>query len=696
MAVINVLDKHTAELIAAGEVVERPASVVKELCENAIDAGALSVCVSIDNGGIDRIEIRDDGCGIEPEYMHNAFVSHATSKISNEDDLTHIATLGFRGEALASIAAVARVSLISKTQENENAYEYTIQGGEEQSLCEAARGQGTTIIVRDLFYNTPARMKFLKKNATEAGYVSDVVSRLALSHPEVSFKFIKDGKEQFFTPGDGELLSAVRAVLSRDFAKDLINVNYTENDITVSGLITPPRAARASRSMQYFYINGRFVKNTTAIAALENAYKGILMGGRFPGCVLNIQMPCDKVDVNVHPAKTEVKFVRESEVFSAVYRAAKSVLFTAESMQKNFDFSQNSAISAKAQRDQQTYGKSFVSAGMGKTQYAEKSESFEKTPALAGNTAGNTPYGGNINGVAYSVPKTESLNGAADLSSAYLPKNDGYLASSPMGMYETANSKNSYTVKKVPDIFVEDKPETEKTNGENEYISAEQTEQAFVQPSFENYEKESNFPDSADALPEGQEKEPALEYIGEIFKTYILAQRGNEFCFIDKHAAHERIIYEKIKQSYGGVAAQQLLCPENVILSAEEKNAVIQNAEYLSNFGIDIEDFGGNSVLVRAVPADIADCEPSLLITELANKLLQNQKNPLSEKTEWVLHSISCRAAVKAGDKSTAQELIYLAEKILNGEVPAFCPHGRPVVLKLTKKELEKQFGRLG
>ena len=332
------LDKHTAELIAAGEVVERPASVVKELTENAIDAGATAVSVSVERGGIAMIQIADNGCGIEAEYIPTAFIRHATSKLEKEEDLESIHTLGFRGEALASVASVSRIELLTKTDADEYAYLYRISGGEEQGIEPAARPVGTTITVRDLFYNTPARMKFLKKDTSEGNYVADVVTQLALSHPEVSFKFVRDGKPQFQTPGDGKLLGAAYAVLSRDFAKDLVPVEHTAGSYTVRGLVTPPKSARASRAMQYFFINGRFVKNRTMMAALEAAYKGVMMQGKFPGCVLSIEMPPQLVDVNVHPAKTEVRFAREKDVFDAVYQSVKCVLITPQSTEKVFSF----------------------------------------------------------------------------------------------------------------------------------------------------------------------------------------------------------------------------------------------------------------------------------------------------------------------------------------------------------------------
>ena len=326
MAVIHVLDKHTAELIAAGEVVERPASVVKELLENAIDAGATQVSVAIEKGGVSLIQVTDNGSGIEAEYISTAFIRHATSKISCEQDLESIHTLGFRGEALASIASVARVEVLTRTESDEFACRYRIEGGEEQGMEPAARPVGTTITVRDLFYNTPARMKFLKKDASEGAFVGETVSRIALSHPEVSIAFVREGKHLYKTPGDGSLKSAAYAVLGRDFAKDLLPVEDASGSYRVSGLVTPPRACRASRGMQFFFINGRFVKNRTMMAALENAYRGTLMQGKFPGCVLTLEMPAQLVDVNVHPAKTEVRFSRESDVFDAVYRAVKAAL----------------------------------------------------------------------------------------------------------------------------------------------------------------------------------------------------------------------------------------------------------------------------------------------------------------------------------------------------------------------------------
>ena len=337
MAEIRVLDKHTAELIAAGEVVERPASVAKELLENAIDAGATQITLSIVRGGIQQLQIADNGSGIEAEYIDKAFVRHATSKIASAEDLGHIHTLGFRGEALASIASVARVEVLTRTEADEYACCYRIEGGEPQGMEPGARPRGTTVTVNDLFYNTPARMKFLKKDVSEGTFVADIVLHEALSHPEIAFRFLRDGKQQFMTPGDGQLRSAAYAVLGREFARDLLPLDGDGGVYKVTGLITPPRACRASRSAQHFYVNGRYVKNRTMMAALENAYKGTLMQGKYPGAILRVDMPADLVDVNVHPAKTEIRFARESDVFDAVYRTVRAALAAPGSGECRFD-----------------------------------------------------------------------------------------------------------------------------------------------------------------------------------------------------------------------------------------------------------------------------------------------------------------------------------------------------------------------
>ena len=658
MAVIHVLDKHTAELIAAGEVVERPASVVKELTENAIDAGATAVSVSVERGGIAMIQIADNGCGIEAEYIPTAFIRHATSKIEKEEDLESIHTLGFRGEALASVASVSRIELLTKTDADEYAYLYRISGGEEQGIEPAARPVGTTITVRDLFYNTPARMKFLKKDTSEGNYVADVVTQLALSHPEVSFKFVRDGKPQFQTPGGGKLLGAAYAVLSRDFAKDLVPVEHTAGSYTVRGLVTPPKNARASRAMQYFFINGRFVKNRTMMAALEAAYKGVMMQGKFPGCVLSIEMPPQLVDVNVHPAKTEVRFAREKDVFDAVYQSVKCVLITPQSTEKVFSF--------------------------GGAERAFPAD--EKAPdAAAKKEPSAVPLPGQVK--AYSEMITAlSSESAVPYRSAKAPDiwADEDAAEDVGFMPHTVCRRQEGTpgVQTLPEDRALNSFAAGETAGTENTAAPQMEAETPHQTAFAPVEEE--------------QRRDSLRFVGEVFDTYIVTQRGNDMCLLDKHAAHERIIYESLAASYGKVSSQMLLVPVTVQLSAEEKDALVQSEMLLQDSGLEVEDFGGNSVVVRAVPADVVPEDVEDLVVELASRLVSNPRYTTSEKTEWVLHSIACRAAIKAGDKTHAAQLLRLAEDVLDGRVPPFCPHGRPIVLKITKKELEKQFGRQG
>ena len=637
MAQIRVLDTHTAELIAAGEVVERPASVVKELAENAVDAGAASVTIAVERGGISLIQITDNGSGIDAEYVPTAFLRHATSKIRSEEDLEGIHTLGFRGEALASIASVARVELLTRTEADEYACLYRISGGAEQGFEAAARPVGTTITVRDLFYNTPARMKFLKKDTSEGNYVADVASQLALSHPEVSFRFMREGKLQFQTPGDGKLLGAAYAVLTRDFAKDLVAVDDTLDGYAVRGLVTPPKNARASRAMQFFFVNGRFVKNRTLMAALEAAYKGVMMQGKFPGCVLSVEMPPQLVDVNVHPAKTEVRFAREKDVFDAVYRAVKGVLLTPQSTEKVFAFEQKQTPPASAQ---QPAAQAAVPVYTAKPAFSQGKAS--PPPAQPEHLRDEqTP---------------ERIRAYGEILTS--------LASEPAVPYKTQGA-----AEQVPAAEPAKKPAP----------AAEPVRQITL-------DEEGDLPGR---------REP-LRFVGEVFDTYIVTQRGSDMCLLDKHAAHERILYEALAASYGNVSSQLLLVPVTVQLSGGEKNALLQSETLLQGSGLEIEDFGGNSVVVRAVPADVEPDDVENLVVELADRLVSNPRDTTSEKTEWVLHSIACRAAVKAGDKSHAAQLLRLAQDVLDGKVPPFCPHGRPIVLKITQKELEKQFGRQG
>ena len=683
MAVIHVLDPHTAELIAAGEVVERPASVAKELLENAVDAGASQITLTIERGGIALLEVSDNGSGIESEYIAKAFIRHATSKISCEKDLESIHTLGFRGEALASIASVARVEVLTRTEEDEFACRYRIEGGREQGMEAGARPVGTTISVRDLFYNTPARMKFLKKDSSEGTFVGETVSRIALSHPEIAFTFIREGKVQFRTAGDGQLKSAAYAVLGKAFARNLLEVDGGMGAYQVKGLVTSPADCRASRGMQFFYLNGRFVKNRTMMAALENAYKGTLMQGRFPGCLLMLKMPPELVDVNVHPAKTEVRFAREADVFDAVYGAVKATVLLPSSGERRFQFEEPKAEPCKPE-------KPAVPASQAKAAGPVARPGAFAAVSPAAPSAGAPA----ASGVAKPFP-AKAYSRQEDAAATPLPDP----ARSPWA--HTLQSA-SLTLRRENASLREEGLDICPTEEESRAWMGEQgTEQAqnTPSPSLLPKEKEPDPPESrepARQLSLAPEEEEPLRYVGEVFKTYIVTQRGEELCLIDKHAAHERLIYEQIAANYGHVSSQMLLVPVQVNLSAEEKDAVLQNLQMLEDAGVELEDFGGNTVLLRAVPADVVIEDGESLVVELASKLAKGSKDALSEKTEWVLHSISCRAAMKAGDKNHSEPLMALAQEVLSGKIPPFCPHGRPIVLRLTKKELEKQFGRLG
>ena len=708
MAEIRVLDKHTAELIAAGEVVERPASVAKELLENAIDAGATKITLSIRRGGIQQLQIADNGTGIEAEYIDKAFIRHATSKIATADDLTRIHTLGFRGEALASIASVAKVEVLTRTEADEYACLYRIAGGEPQGMEPDARPVGTTITVNDLFYNTPARMKFLKKDASEGTFVADVVLHAALSHPEISFRFEREGKLQFVTPGDGRLLSAVHAAVGREFARDLLPVEGGDGVYRLTGLVTPPRACRASRGAQYFYVNGRYVKNRTMMAALEAAYKGTLMQGKFPGGVLMLTMPAELVDVNVHPAKTEIRFAREGDVFDAVYRTVRAALAAPGSGECRFELdhgkpdakAQPAGQGAPAPAGRPHAGQLSRPAGggfaaMSAAEYRAAQQLVQPVsqnpvpglnlPAAPGQMqmrSARAEYGAPQAPAAPVRPATAADEGALDI----LPDMPGETAA-PEGEPPAVH----YPPQAAADLAnLQDAAGRTLLGALTDALAGMQAAPVLPEagddgaPDGPQADSEGSTPAEAlqgtlSALPGAAEPEQTalapeaavpLRYVGEVFKTYIITERPGELCLIDKHAAHERVLFEKLAKDYGNVPAQMLLVPVQVNLSAEEKLAVLQNLALLQSAGIEAEDYGGATVIVRAVPADVPVDDVEDMLVELAAHLAAGGRDALREKTEWVLHSIACA-------------------------VPPFCPHGRPCVLKITRKELEKQFGRL-
>lgn len=657
MPQINILPKHLAELIAAGEVVERPASIVKEIMENAIDAGADKITLEIQHGGITYIRITDNGCGIERADVRKAFISHATSKIADEDDLNSILTLGFRGEALASIAAVSRVEMLTHSENESIGTRYCIEGGEEILLDDAGCPKGTTLIVRDIFYNTPARMKFLKKDVTEANAVAGVVDRIALSHPEVSIRFIRDGKEAMFTTGDGKLESTIYSVLGKEFASTLIPADYELEGIRVNGFISKPFNARPNRTMQFFFLNNRFIKTRTGLVALEEAYKNQIMAGRFPACVLNIQVNAQSVDVNVHPAKTEVRFANEKQIFNAVYYCAKSALSQGDTrVQASFQ-----------QKTQQRVQRQFILQQPDAKQLQIYDQQLKKVSA---DDFWQQKSASSFTGRTEETPKTTVV--LRD-ESKFVSESD-----------EVDLIPKKPVVKAEPQVEVKAEAETEANESplkaEPEIIPAAEVQPEAVQ---EPEAEEETF------VPE------PFRVIGEAFKTYILVEQSGKLLLIDKHAAHERMLFEKLRASADSVETQQLLVPVTVTLSKEEYSAVLENLEVLAKAGYGVEDFGNGMVILNECPTSVADSSLADMVMELAGYLADNRKELVPEKLDWIYHSTACRAAIKAGDITSAYELNAFVEKLLSNPDIRYCPHGRPVLIEMTKRDIEKNFGRI-
>ncbi len=644
MAKINLLDKHVAELIAAGEVVERPASVVKELVENSIDAGSSFVTVEIKNGGVSYLRVTDDGCGIAREDVPTAFLRHATSKVLRPDDLESIATLGFRGEALASVAAVAHVELLTRTEEELAGTRYVIEGGEEKACEDAGCARGTTIVVRDLFYNTPARMKFLKKDTVESNAIAAVLDKIALSHPEISLRFLRDGKETLHTPGDGKLKSAVFAVFGREFTSGLIPVDYSLNGLCVRGFVSRPANARPNRSMQQFFINGRYVKSRTAMVALEQAFKGSLMVGKFPACVLHLEIAYRAVDVNVHPAKLEVRFLNERPVFDVIYHGVKTALNRGDAP---------SHITLPAASG----GKPAAFPGAKPPEAPAAAPAAPSIPRVFSAPASAPPVlhdsMGEEDGIEVSVPRSPAYHGGPEREQP----DDLPFSPPPAGQGEEPASASSPAPEKEP---------------------------------------------GPESVPGPQEPKPLIEkdtlhtarYIGEAFGTYMILQRGEELVLIDKHAAHERLLYEQLKEKSGTAFSQLLLQPVPVTLEKNEYSAVLSSLELCASAGFEIEDFGAGTVLVRSAPLSLEGSDVADAVMEIAGYLASSRTDVTTEHLDWLYHNIACRAAIKARDESSPQELIALARRLEENPQIRYCPHGRPIFIVLTRHELEKQFGR--
>ncbi len=603
MPKISVLPKQLAELIAAGEVVERPASVIKELTENSIDAGATAITVEIKGGGILYMRVTDNGCGIKKEEVKTAFLRHATSKIVSENDLDSISTLGFRGEALAAICAVSKVELLTRREDDELGTCYKIEGGAETFFDEAGCDVGTTFIVRDLFYNTPARMKFLHKDVYEGNVIADIVQKIALSHPEIAVKFIRDGRTVFATNGDGKLSSAIYTVLGREIASGFIPVDGGVENIKVTGYVCKPIYCRPKRNAQYFFLNGRSVKSVTAAQALEVAYKNSAMVGKFPSCVLHIEMPFDSVDVNVHPTKTQVRFSNEKPVFEAVYVAVKNAILKGDT-RPQFKEQKQLKFSAFQRMTAEDYRQSVIT------------EPVVNTPKKPEISAQKPVFKNVLNDLSY-IREEKSIE--------------------PVKVTE---------VKEEPKETVKEKPITND-----------------------------------------------IRYVGEAFKTYIIAEMGDSIFFIDKHAAHERIIFEKLKKSEVP-QSQALLLPVTVKLDAEQYNTVLENNELLTKSGFEIEDFGNLNVIVRAIPATLTGEDTAGVLVEAAEGL-KNGVGVTSERLDNIYHTVACKAAIKAGYITSEKEQLYLAEQVLLNNDIMYCPHGRPVAYEIKRRDFEKQFGRI-
>lgn len=667
---IQQLSSHVADLIAAGEVVERPASVVKELVENAIDAGSSAIVVEIQRGGMSLIRVTDNGCGIAPEELPTAFLRHATSKLRTAEDLARIGTLGFRGEALAAISAVSRVDVLTRRPEDAVGAALHGEGGHMEPVREEGAPEGTTIRVADLFYNTPARLKFMKKDSAETAAVAGLMQHLALSHPDVSFKFIKDGQEALHTPGDGKLESAVYAALGREFARTLVPVDGRGGDITVRGFVTAPVNGRGSRSMQVFFVNGRFIKSQVLTAALEEGYRNQLLKGRFPGCVLEVTLPVTAVDVNVHPAKTQVKFAREHDVFEAVFHTvmdaldarggAVSPVKPANQPVQNprQDFFQS--MDAKSYREQGAKPAAAPSAPVRPV--------FTPQPPKADVQPVFNPPPVKPAEPAQPVWNTEwrSTAKVADSVQPIWPPRGAVKAAQPSALGKAPASVTA-------------RPETA--------TATAPAPKPFV-PAIPAQQTAMELPGQETVMP----AEAPWRIAGEVFHTYIICEDGSEnLWLIDKHAAHERINFDRLMAAKEPPMRQTLMQPVAVEPGKEDAALLLENLELLEQFGFGCEDFGDGAVLVREVPADLDAADTAATLEEFAQKLRTGRS--LDEKREALLHTMACKASIKGGWTSDPAELKVLVEKVQSGEV-RYCPHGRPVVVKIRKYELEKLFKR--
>lgn len=658
MSSINVLSKEISELIAAGEVIERPSSVVKELVENSIDSGAKHITVEIKNGGSTYMRVTDDGCGISYEDVPKAFLRHATSKIVSKYDLDNIYTLGFRGEALASICAVSRAEIMTKQKDETYGTVYSIEGSEEKRHEKSGCPNGTTIIIRDIFFNVPARAKFMKKDVTEANAVSNIVQKIALSHPDIAVKMIRDNRMEFNSAGDGELYSAVYAVFGKDFARDLLPVEYEADGIRVSGYTVKPLYAKFNRAFQNFFINGRYVRSRLCSSALENAYENMIMTGRFPACVLMIEMHPSMLDVNIHPTKAEVRFTDEKNVTNAVYFAVKNAFISGGLI---YEFE------TKEQRDWFSREEPETSVQQ-EIMFTPVSEIAKKEEELR--EAEIMP------------PKApESLMSSAEPVAEW------------NGLDEKSAERTEYAVMRSETKDDRRLLELEKLDLKAVRAAAEAADEGFKYlnvSSFEKKDESDNFPDAEAEQP----NVPEIKVVGEAFGLYVIVESEGKLVIIDKHAAHERIIFERLKSRNCRQYSQKLLVGIKLLLTSEETDALENNTELLEDLGFSFNFSEKPCVIVSALPTFIMNSDAEGIICEVAENLLMHKQNPQSGYLDDVLHNMACKAAVKAHDKSTHEEMKSLAEQIFTDEKIRHCPHGRPVMFTMTKANIDHQFKR--
>lgn len=648
MPKINLLDKSVYELIAAGEVIERPSSVIKELAENSIDAGAASITVEIKRGGISYLRVTDDGCGISHEDIPTAFMRHATSKVYTQDDLDSINTLGFRGEALASVCAVSRVELLTKQREDQLGSIYRIEAGEPVEYDRAGCADGTTIIIRDLFYNTPARLKFLKKDVTEGNYCASVIEKLALSHPGISFRFIRDGRQTMLSSGDGEYYSAVYAVFGKQFAAGLIPVENVYQNTAVTGYVSSPLFTRANRSMQNFFVNGRSVKSPLCCAALEEAFRNTIMVGKFPSCVLCVNTDPSQVDANIHPTKTEVRFTNEKIVFDAVYFAVKNALM-------GYDESREIKLNTAPARAE----------NIPQPERARTSEPLRTASAQVIEEPPKTmPIPSGRDAVIYPQEKREPPKFTLRQET---PQPAQFTQPLPA-------AEQTY----MPELVPAKKPEPKETP------LADLPGFAFL--------SEKSFEKKPESVPQERPKEQ-IRVVGELFKTYIVCESTEGMILIDKHAAHERVNFERLKKGFDS-SAQLLMQPEEVYLTPEEFNGMSEYADKLAQVGI-IMEFTDGKARVTGLPQMLDKVPPAEIVECIAKIVSQGNTNAEGELFDDMLHTVACKASIRGNEDNDILELQVLAQEVFNNPDIRYCPHGRPVMTQISRKQIERYFGRV-